>query len=201
MNKFALGLSMAATVLAGTAWAASDAPPAGAAPMRGWTTAETRAQAQSRAEAMFERMDVNHDGKLDQADRTAHETEMFDRMDTNHDGSISREEFMAAHQRGAMGGPPEGAMGKRDGGHHGMRGPDRDHMGGMMLGMADTNHDGVVTKDEFVAAALKHFDMMDANHDGTVTPAERKAAMAAMRTKWRDRKGSNMAPPASSPGE
>lgn len=198
MKKLAIGLSLAAITLTGGAWAAANAAQDKPHGMHGWNQPETRAEAQAKAEAMFAKMDVNHDGKLDQADRTAHEAEMFDKMDTNHDGSISREEFMAAHQRGPMAGPGDGAMGSGDGDHHGKRGHGR--MGPMMMvRMADANKDGVVTKDEFVAAALKHFDEMDANHDGTVTPAERKAAMAAMRAKWGDRKNGDMPPPP--PGE
>ena len=50
----------------------------------------------------------------------------------------------------------------------------------MMLRMADTNKDGAVSKDEFLVAHVKHFDMMDANHDGQLTQAERKAARQKM---------------------
>ena len=50
----------------------------------------------------------------------------------------------------------------------------------MMMHMADANKDGVVTKDEFTAAALKRFDAMDTNKDGTVTAQERRAARQAM---------------------
>lgn len=45
------------------------------------------------AEKRFGRMDINHDGALDQKDHLAY----FDRMDSNHDGNISREEFQASH--------------------------------------------------------------------------------------------------------
>lgn len=197
MKKLAIGLSLAAITLTGGAWAAANAAQGKPGGMHGWNQPETRAEAQAKAEAMFAKLDVNHDGKLDQADRTAHEAEMFDKMDANHDGSISRDEFMAAHQKGPMDGPGEGPMGGTKDGHHGKRGHDR--MGQMMMRMADADKDGTVTKDEFVAAALKHFDQMDTNHDGTVTPAERKAAMAAMRAKWGAHKDGDMPPPP--PGE
>lgn len=36
----------------------------------------------------------------------------------------------------------------------------------------DSNHDGHVTKDEFLADARRQFDVMDLDHDGTITPAE-----------------------------
>ena len=51
----------------------------------------------------------------------------------------------------------------------------------MMMKMADTNKDGAVSKDEFLSAHGKHFDMLDVNHDGQVTKAERQAARAKMR--------------------
>ena len=57
---------------------------------------ETRAEAQARAGHLFDNLDLNHDGKLDQADRAVRMGEMFDRIDTNHDGTISRAEFAAA---------------------------------------------------------------------------------------------------------
>ena len=40
----------------------------------------------------------------------------------------------------------------------------------------DTNGDGVITKEEATAAALKRFEKMDANGDGQVTKEEAKAA-------------------------
>ena len=46
--------------------------------------------------------------------------------------------------------------------------------GGMMggMGMMDANHDGVISKEEWIA----QFDKMDANHDGKVTADEIQAA-------------------------
>jgi Ni/Co efflux regulator RcnB len=47
----------------------------------------------------------------------------------------------------------------------------------------DKNGDGVVDKDEWVAAGRKaeRFDLVDANHDGKVTAEELQAAMEKMR--------------------
>ena len=57
----------------------------------------TRAEAEAHAKAMFVKLDVNKDGKLDQADRAARHAEkraqMFDRLDVNKDGSISKAEW------------------------------------------------------------------------------------------------------------
>ena len=176
MKKLALGLSIAA--VAGVAFAADK--------VIDHNRTVTRAEAQTRAEAMFDRLDANHDGKLDPADRGAMRGKMFDRLDANHDGTISRAEFDAA--KPGMEHPGMAPPG--DGEHPGPAGP-RAHMGGrggrmggmmaMMLEKADTNHDGSISKPEFVAAALQRFDAADTNHDGKLTSDERLAARKAMR--------------------
>ncbi|WP_395334235.1 hypothetical protein [Novosphingobium sp. BL-8H] len=168
----------------------------------------TRAEAQAAAEAQFARLDVNKDGKIDQADRDARRTQMreeqFKRLDTNNDGVISKAEFMADRgpkdwQRGGPEGrpdmppPPEGAA--PPAGAPGKHGPMRDHGGpdhggpghwggrgpGDMYGMADADGNRSITKAEFMAAAMKRFDAMDTNHDGQVTKEERQAAHQKMR--------------------
>jgi Ca2+-binding EF-hand superfamily protein len=192
-RKIALGLSLAASMLAGAAYA--DQAAKGAEEHGG---SITRAEAQAKAEEMFDRLDANHDGKLDQADRVARRNELFDRLDTNHDGQLSRAEFDAAAEHGPGG--PEGGPGGPDGGpdgpgKHRWGGPGhmgRGHRGdGMMMmamgRMADANHDGVITKAEFMAAAMQRFDQADTNHDGVVTREERQAAFKAMREQMRER--------------
>ncbi|RYD49975.1 MAG: ca2+ sensor protein [Sphingomonadales bacterium] len=46
--------------------------------------------------------------------------------------------------------------------------------------MADTNKDGVVTRDETIASVTAHFTKLDTNKDGKITAEERQAARAAM---------------------
>ncbi|MEO5598148.1 MAG: EF-hand domain-containing protein [Novosphingobium sp.] len=187
MKKATLALSVAALAaaalaIAGTAIYAEGPKMAGMAhhmmmdPMGDKTV--TRVEAAAKAGDMFDKLDANHDGKLDKADREAREAAHFDKMDADHNGSISRDEFMAAHRMGEV---REGQM--RNGG---MR-----HPGAMMamFHMADTNKDNALSKDEFTAAALKRFDMADANHDGKLTPDERKAARAKMRARMGQRRG------------
>ena len=174
MTKKNFALSLVALGLAGTAYAAEM--PAGADPLG--DKVQTKAEFQAKGAQMFDMMDANKDGKLDPADRAAHEGQMFDRLDTNKDGAISRVEFAAAHQRGPAGSPVKVGMA---GGPDGKHGAGRHGMGMMMLKMADTNKDGAVSRDEFLAAHAKHFDMMDTNHDGKLTKAERQAAHDKMR--------------------
>ena len=180
MNKTILTASLVALGLAGAAYAAEI--PGGADPLGDKVL--TKAEFQAKGAQMFDMMDANKDGKLDQADRAAHEGQMFTQADTNKDGVISKDEFDAAHQRGPEGQPGAAggmARGGQGGKHMGGRPGGEHRMGMMMLQMADTNKDGAVSRDEFLAAHTKHFDAMDTNHDGKLTKEERKAAHDKMR--------------------
>ncbi|MCB2077600.1 MAG: EF-hand domain-containing protein [Novosphingobium sp.] len=182
MKKFTLGLSIAALAAAGAAYAQQDMRPKMDGDGNGVVT---RAEAQTHAAQMFERMDVNNDGKLDQTDRAARKAErrtmMFERMDADNSGQISRDEFMNAHQDGKHMGRHD-----RDGdGKHERRGHKRGHGEGMMMKMADTNNDGSISKAEFTTAAMSRFAKMDGNSDGKVTQEERQAARDAMRAQWK----------------
>jgi len=175
MKKTVLAIALLTTGLAGGAYA--QTPARGGDPMGDKTV--TKAEAQAKAAEMFAKMDVNKDGKLDQADRGAHRAQMFDRLDANKDGTVSRDEFAAAHQRKAG---DAKAAGERKTGEHRMGKRGGGHMGGrMMLQMADANKDGAVSRDEFVAAHARMFDMADTNKDGKLTAAERTAHRAQMR--------------------
>lgn len=186
-RKFALGLSLTATALAGGALAARAAQGDGVT---------TRAEMQAQAAQRFARLDANKDGKLDQADRAARRAAMFDRIDADHNGQISRAEFDAPRGPMAAGEGRRGQGGRVMGMHH--RGGT---MGGRMMGPgADADKDGAITQAEFTAAAQQRFDRADTNHDGQVTREERQAARQAMRDgmrqRWQDRSGAS---PAQSP--
>jgi hypothetical protein len=180
-RKLALGLSLAAITVAGTAYAEQAARAKRDADGNGVVTS---AEAQTHAAAWFARMDANNDGKIDRADREARRSARFDRLDVDKNGQLSRAEFSARPQRGpdamSQRGPEEG---KRH--RWGRRG----HRGMMMGRMADANRDGAVTQAEFTAAARQRFERMDGNKDGQVTSEERQAAREAMRERWRNRAG------------
>ncbi|MGJ3648895.1 EF-hand domain-containing protein [Sphingomonas sp. GlSt437] len=57
--------------------------------------------------------------------------------------------------------------------------PQGPRAGGWLAHHGDTNGDGTVSRDEFLANAARHFDELDANHDGKITPDEIAAAHAA----------------------
>jgi hypothetical protein len=50
---------------------------------------------------------------------------------------------------------------------------DQGHGPGGMLMMADTNHDGAISRAEFDTMHAAHFTQMDANHDGSLQASER----------------------------
>ena len=200
MKKLALGLSLAALSIGSIAYAAHHEGP----DADGDRTL-TRAEAQAHSAEMFAKKDFNKDGRIDQADRTAHaiamRNEHFAKLDTNKDGSISRPEFDAAHSGGPDGGHRMGGHGMGGMGMGGamMGGSDhgKGHCGGMkMMQMADTNKDQAISRDEFTAAHLKHFEMRDTNKDGQLTPQERREARAKMGGKMGGAmSGHDMAPP------
>src|SRR5437868_1156088 len=145
----------------------------------------TRQQVIARVDAMFARLDADHDGRLTPEEmhaagahrRAEMRQHIFDRLDANHDGMISREEFDRGHPMAGgpegphgmeMGPPPPGAPGGPEGPRgHGLR---------MMFA-----GDGPVTLEQMRTRALERFDRADANHDGVLTPDERHAARERMR--------------------
>lgn len=214
-RKLTLGLSVAALAIGGAACAQAPASPPQDGPRMERPRIDangdgtvTRAEAQAAATALFARLDVNKDGKLDQADRELGRQQkrdkMFAKLDTNGDGSISKTEFAADKGPEGRGpdGPgkdgPRGEHGRHGPGKGGHGGPGRGHgpHGGGMMAMArdaDTNKDGAISQAEFMAAAMKRFDAEDTNHDGQVTKAEREAAHAAQKAKWEARKADKKA--------
>lgn len=148
----------------------------------------TRADATARADARFDRLDADKDGKLTGQDRAARAKERADRMfaalDTDKNGQLSRAEFDSAREKRME---RREARGERRGarGEHGERGMGRMAHRGFgrdgMRGKLDADGDGVVTRTEFRTPALAMFDRTDTNKDGTVTAEERQAARAAWR--------------------
>lgn len=197
MRKLTLALSVASLAVSGAAFAQAPGGPQGYRHQQGPITRE---EAAAHADQIFAKLDVNGDGKLDQADRAAHRDQRFDKLDTDGNGTISRKEFDAAagklRERVAerVKGKEGRSFGDRKfgadrtwiGRGHGRRG----HSGAglaMMAKMADTNGDGAISKDEFKAAALAMFDRADANGNGTVTPEERRQMHREHRGEHRNR--------------
>ncbi|MEO6042265.1 MAG: hypothetical protein ABIP41_10225 [Croceibacterium sp.] len=92
------------------------------------------------------------DATATKADATKAAGERFAQLDANHDGSLTPEERRAGFPGGGGFGGGGGAGGPPP----------------------------AQTKDEYVAAQLRRFDLQDADHDGNLTKAERDAFRAAM---------------------
>jgi hypothetical protein len=227
---FSAGVTFALVAVSSTGLAAQATPtqatptqasPTPAMPMHELTFSEVKAQ----ADRLWNRLDANHDGRIDRADRDARLLEHFAMADTNHDGVISKDEFLAAMRaREAKwkehGRPAE--MGHAEMGHAGMGhgemehggppppGAPRDHPpGGMGMGMGTSiigpalrgaRSDGVITRAAFDAALKTRFDAIDANHDGRLSHEELRAARRdAMYRDWKGR-DHRIPPPPPPPG-
>jgi Ca2+-binding EF-hand superfamily protein len=144
MTKFLIGSAVAALGIASGAAAAQQAPAAppgvalgtAPAPLPRLAPAAPHVRVLMGGDKVMTRDEVaNHIGKL------------FARLDTNHDGFIVKEEVQAVHQKmmGAMGdaGEIQHRLAER-----GIRIGDR----GAMFDKLDSNRDGTISRQEFMAA-------------------------------------------------
>lgn len=73
------------------------------------------------------------------------------------------------------------------------KGPAVKNDGKPYLRSADKNHDGRISKDEFMAGSKKRFAKADANRDGVISPQEAKAAKAKLQEKEAKREAKRLA--------
>ncbi len=156
------------------------------------TNDEFLASAQKR----FARLDSNGDGKLTPNElssprenrggnrgkaggaNTAFGQKRFDKLDANHDGVVSQDEFLAEAaakfaQFDTSGNGKVTAAEIEDA----PKTHDRAvRMADRFIKRMDTNGDGVVTRDEFVAAAKARFAKLDKNGDGYLDADELRNA-------------------------
>jgi len=116
--------------------------------------------------------DANHDGKITPDEVRAEVERRFVEADINGDGKIDDADLPPIMRgRNAI---DEGVPGMRRGRDHGMR------KELSFLRQADTNKDGVVTRDEVRALADREFARLDWNKDGIVDQADRDALRKEM---------------------
>ena len=152
---------------------------------------QSRADAQAKVRAMFDRIDANHDGSITLAEFDAYRAarlaewqsrrgerrdKAFAAMDSDRNGQVSKAEFdsFASSDR---------AKALRHLAAVRMAGA---RMGNRWFDRADGNHDGKVTLDEAQSSAMAIFDRVDADHNGTVTPEERRLSWAKIRAARQD---------------
>jgi Ca2+-binding EF-hand superfamily protein len=109
----------------------------------------------------FKRLDTNQDGAITkdeaQAANAERITKTFDTLDANKDGMITQDEMRAAHEA---------------------RHAEMQAQFDARFKQADTNSDGLLSKDEAQKGMprLAHaFDKLDANKDGQLSPEEMQA--------------------------
>jgi Ca2+-binding EF-hand superfamily protein len=106
----------------------------------------------------LEKMDLDSDGKITEAEVRQAANVLFTELDADADGSLAPDELPAR----------QGGKARRGSG-----GPGR---GGRLLERADQDGNGALSLDELTAALLERFEGCDSDGDGTVTAAELKAA-------------------------
>jgi hypothetical protein len=148
----------------------------------GCAYAQTAPEAPRPAGRGMARADGDGDGRVSKAEYIARADERFAKMDKNSDGKLSDEELAPPPPADGAAAPAGGRMRSR------------------MIERLDTNHDGVVTIDEYRAGVAERFDRMDSNHDGFLDTSE----MTAMRERARgmmQRGGDSPPPPPQNPGQ
>lgn len=164
MNSIKITAGLAALGLAGPAFAQGGAERV--------QQDQTRAEAEARAAAAFDRMDTNRDGVLSPEERRAAGEQMrarFAERRAERMASLTDEQRAAiAERRAARGG--EARQGRRGGEARAER-----------RGGEGRRAQEPVGRDQFVARALERFDRLDRDSNGIVTAEERRAASAERR--------------------
>jgi len=122
---------------------AAGAAPAGSAPTAG-------AAGGDFAQRVFDKLDTNHDGVVTLDEYVAAARARFAALDPQNTGKVTAAEIAASPRAEAH----------------------AQHAAAHLVKAMDTNGDGVVTLDEYLAAAKKRFSRLDKNGDGFIDADE-----------------------------
>lgn len=113
----------------------------------------------------IESWDSDSDGQVTLAEVTERRGDIFNTFDENDDGTLSAADYVMFDETRAADHEGQGQ------GKGGQGGAKRAAVG-MTLDFNDTNQDGAVSRDEFIARTADWFGMIDRNGDGIVTTAD-----------------------------
>lgn len=136
------------------------------------------------AEDFIKRFDKNNDGFLTQDEMPARLAGMFDKIDTNGDGKLDQQEVEKMLQvlrkrynleaKAPTTKPKEGAAKEL------VTAPEVDRFVQRLLDTLDTNKDGKISREEAKGPLAEQFDRLDLNKDGFLDKEELRKAAARL---------------------
>lgn len=141
---------------------------------------QTVQRAQKMAQRLVARMDTAGNGYVSKDEFLAAAGTRFTRMDSTGAGQLTLTQFEAATPRGHWHGNA-GAPGPAASAQSGKHAQYAQDMAQHEFDKLDANHDGVVSKDEYLAAAGARFDALDTAHTGKLTAQEIAASPKMLR--------------------